>query len=245
MTVFRSLLVALKAAVLDVFSIGAAYGVVVAIFQWGRGRALVGVGENVPIESYVPMIMFAIVFGLSMDYEVFLLSRVKETWDAHHDHGVAVASGLAATGRAITCAALIMARVFAAFVASTDVVIKMLAVGLAASVLIDATVVRLVLVPAAMNRLGPSCWWLPRWLDRVLPHVEAEGTDGSEGVGGSASCPPGYELSTVTASVTPWPGKVICSTSTWTGPRRSWSTSPAAVDEELVSAKPVARSAAT
>jgi putative drug exporter of the RND superfamily len=132
------------------------------------------VHENVPIESYVPMMMFAIVFGLSMDYEVFLLSRVKEAWDTTGDNTRAVATGLATTARVITCAALIMASVFTAFVASTSVVIKMLALGLAASVLVDATVVRLVLVPATMALLGHWNWWLPRWLDRALPRIEPE-----------------------------------------------------------------------
>jgi len=175
MTTFRSLWLAVKAALLNVMSIGASYGVVVAVFQWGWGRSLLGVSENVPIESYVPMMMFAIVFGLSMDYEIFLLSRVKEDWDVGHDNGHAVASGLASTARVITCAALIMVSVFIAFVASTAVVIKMIAVGLAASVLIDASIVRLLLVPATMFLLGDSNWWLPRWLDRILPHIEAEG----------------------------------------------------------------------
>jgi len=115
----------------------------------------------------------AIVFGLSMDYEIFLLARVREAFLATGDTAGAVASGLAETGRVITCAALIMASVFIAFVASTDVVIKMLAIGLACSVLIDAVIVRLLLVPAVMNLLGDRCWWLPRWLDRVVPHIEA------------------------------------------------------------------------
>lgn len=174
MTASRSLLLAVKAAVLNLVSISAAYGVIVAVFQWGWGRGLLGVSENVPIESYVPVLMFAIVFGLSMDYEIFLLTRVKEAWDASHDHHLAVARGLSSTGRVISCAALIMASVFTAFVGSTDVVIKMLAIGLASSVLLDATVVRLVLVPAVMYLLGPSSWWLPRWLDGVLPHIEIE-----------------------------------------------------------------------
>ncbi len=177
MSAFRSLLLAVKAAVLNLLSIGAAYGVVVAVFQWGWGRSLIGVSENVPIESYVPMMMFAIVFGLSMDYEVFLLSRVKESYDRTRDAHGAVASGLASTARVITCAALIMVSVFVAFVGSSQVVVKMLAVGLASSVLIDATVVRLLLVPAVMNLLGDASWWLPRWLDRVLPHLEAEGRE--------------------------------------------------------------------
>jgi len=172
---FRSLLLAVKAALLNLLSIGAAYGAVVAVFQWGWGRSLIGVSEDVPIESYVPMMMFAIVFGLSMDYEIFLLSRVKEAYDRTGDNTRAVASGLAATARVITCAALIMISVFLAFVGSTSVVIKMLAVGLAVSVLIDASVVRLLLVPATMTLFGRWGWWLPRWLDRVLPHLSAEG----------------------------------------------------------------------
>ncbi len=132
MTAFRSLPLAVKAAVLNLFSVGAAYGVVVAVFQFGWGRRLLGISQNVPVEAYVPMIMFAIVFGLSMDYEVFLLSRVKETWDRTRDHHEAVAAGLASTrGGVITCGALIMIAVFISFVTSTDVVIKQLAVGLA------------------------------------------------------------------------------------------------------------------
>jgi putative drug exporter of the RND superfamily len=173
MSAFRSLVLAVKAALLNLLSIGAAYGVLVAVFQWGWGRSLIGVSQNVPIESYVPMMMFAIVFGLSMDYEIFLLARVREAFLATGDTAGSVASGLAETGRVITCAALIMASVFIAFVASTDVVIKMLAIGLACSVLIDAVIVRLLLVPAVMNLLGDRCWWLPRWLDRIVPHIDA------------------------------------------------------------------------
>jgi RND superfamily putative drug exporter len=174
---FRSVTLAIKAALLDLLSIGAAYGVVVAVFQWGWGRALTGLTENVPIESYVPMMMFAIVFGLSMDYEIFLLSRVREAWRATGDATGSVATGLASTARVITCAALIMVCVFAAFIASTGVVVKMLAVGLAAAVVIDASIVRLVLVPAFMMVLGNNNWWLPRWLDRILPHLDAEGNE--------------------------------------------------------------------
>ena len=176
MATFRSVLIALKAAILNLLSIGAAYGVIVAVFQWGWGGSLAGVGENVPIESYVPVLMFAIVFGLSMDYEVFLLSRVKEAWERTGDNTEAVADGLSRTARVITCAALIMASVFISFVLSSSVVVKMLAVGLAVSVIVDATVVRLVLVPATMTLFGRANWWLPAWLDRLLPHIEAEGT---------------------------------------------------------------------
>jgi RND superfamily putative drug exporter len=170
---FRSVVLALKAALLNLLSIGAAYGVLVAVFQWGWGSALLGVGEPVPVESYVPMMMFAIVFGLSMDYEVFLLSRVRERWLVTHDNGRSVADGLAATGRVITCAALIMTSVFFAFLLSTSVVVKMLALGLGVSVLIDATVIRILVVPAAMFVLDRANWWLPRWLDRVLPRLES------------------------------------------------------------------------
>jgi len=169
---FRAPVLALKAAVLNLLSIGAAYGVVVAVFQWGWGGSLLGVDEKVPVESYVPMMMFAIVFGLSMDYEVFLLSRVRERWLATGDNGRSVADGLAATARVITCAALIMTSVFLAFLISSNVVIKMLALGLGVSVLIDASLIRLVVVPATMFLLSRANWWLPRWLDRLLPRIE-------------------------------------------------------------------------
>ncbi|MYV66849.1 MMPL family transporter [Streptomyces sp. SID2131] len=178
--VFRGLLVALKAAVLNVLSIAASYGVVVAVFQWGWGGPALGVSGKVPIESYVPMMMFAIVFGLSMDYEIFLLSRVREAWLRTGDPKAAVAHALEITARVITCAALIMVSVFAAFVVSDDIVVKMLGLGLAASVLIDATVVRLLLVPAVMTLLGRHAWWTPHWLDRILPHLDTEGGGGAE-----------------------------------------------------------------
>jgi putative drug exporter of the RND superfamily len=169
---FRSPVLALKAALLNLLSIGAAYGVIVAVFQWGWGSSLVGVSERVPIESYVPMMMFAVVFGLSMDYEVFLLSRVREAWIATRDNHVSVSRGLAATARVITCAALIMTAVFLSFLLSDNVVVKMFALGLGASVIIDATVIRLVVVPATMFLLGRLNWWTPRWLDRALPRPE-------------------------------------------------------------------------
>ncbi|MFJ1878350.1 MMPL family transporter [Streptomyces chartreusis] len=175
LTVFRSLLVALKAALLNLLSIAAAYGIVVAVFQWGWGGSLFGIDEPVPVESYVPMMMFAIVFGLSMDYEVFLLSRVREAWLHTKDNHLSVATGLAGTARVITCAALIMTSVFLAFLLSSNVVIKMLALGLGVSVVIDATVVRLILVPSTMYLLGRANWWLPRWLDRLLPRLDPEG----------------------------------------------------------------------
>ncbi|MGW7499428.1 MMPL family transporter [Streptomyces luteogriseus] len=175
LAVFRGLLVAVKAAVLNVLSIAASYGVVVAVFQWGWGGPALGVHGKVPIESYVPMMMFAIVFGLSMDYEIFLLSRVHEAWLRTGDAKRSVAHALEITARVITCAALIMVSVFAAFIVSDNIVVKMLGLGLAVSVLIDATVVRLLMVPAVMTLLGRHAWWMPRWLDRVMPHIDAEG----------------------------------------------------------------------
>ncbi|MGV9455258.1 MMPL family transporter [Streptomyces sp. NPDC003635] len=180
LAVFRGLLVAVKAAVLNVLSIAASYGVVVAVFQWGWGGPALGVNGKVPIESYVPMMMFAIIFGLSMDYEIFLLSRVHEAWLRTQDAKASVAHALEITARVITCAALIMVSVFAAFIVSDNIVVKMLGLGLAVSVLIDATVVRLLMVPAVMTLLGRHAWWTPRWLDRILPHIDAEGEHGGK-----------------------------------------------------------------
>ncbi|MFD9000163.1 MMPL family transporter [Streptomyces sp. NPDC059582] len=171
MVAFRSLVIPLKAVVLNLLTTGASYGVLVAVFQWGWGDRLLGLSEPVPIESYVPMMMFAIVFGLSMDYEVFLLSRIAEEWHATHDNERSVGTGLSVTGRVISCAAMIMTVVFLSFTGSPTVVVKMLALGLAISVILDATVVRLVLVPSLMFLLGRGNWWLPGWLDRRLPHL--------------------------------------------------------------------------
>jgi RND superfamily putative drug exporter len=169
---FRAPVMALKAAILNLLSIGAAYGVIVAVFQWGWGSSWLGVSEKVPIESYIPMILFAIVFGLSMDYEVFLLSRIREEWDATYDNHASVAAGLSATGRVISCAALIMASVFFAFVLTTNVVVKMLALGLGVSVLIDATIIRLALVPATMFLLGGRInWWAPKWFNTARKDI--------------------------------------------------------------------------
>jgi RND superfamily putative drug exporter len=171
---FRSPVLALKAALLNLLSIGAAYGVIVAVFQWGWGGSLLGVSGTVPIESYVPMMIFAIVFGLSMDYEVFLLSRIREHWLLTGENRASVAVGLGQTARVITCAALIMASVFFAFLLSDSVVVKMLALGLGASVIIDATVIRLLIVPSLMFVFDRANWWTPAWLDRVLPHLDPE-----------------------------------------------------------------------
>jgi RND superfamily putative drug exporter len=176
MTVFRSVLVPLKAVVMNLLSIGAAYGLVVAVFQWGWFGGLIGIGEGGPIEPFIPMMMFAIVFGLSMDYEVFLLSRIKEEWDHTHNNARAVADGLAKTARVITAAAAIMVFVFGSFLLENERVIKIFGLGLSSAVLIDATIVRLLLVPATMELLGDRNWWLPKWLGRVLPKIDVEGT---------------------------------------------------------------------
>jgi RND superfamily putative drug exporter len=178
MMVFRSVAVPLKAAVMNLLSIGAAYGVIVAVFQWGWLKGLIGVQETVPIVSFMPMMLFAILFGLSMDYEVFLLSRVREEYLHRRDNDAAVIEGISATARVITSAALIMISVFAAFVLGDDPMIKMFGLGLAVAVLIDATIVRIVLVPATMKLLGDWNWWLPGWLDRLLPNLDVEGGTG-------------------------------------------------------------------
>ena len=185
---FRSVLVPLKAVVLNLLSIGAAYGVMVAVFQWAWLGSLFGVGRGAPIEPWAPMMLFAIVFGLSMDYEVFLLSKIRENFDATLDNSDAVANGVASTARVITAAAAIMVFVFGFFVFGDSREIKLIGLGLATAVLIDATVVRLLLVPATMELMGSRNWWMPKWLDRVVPHLDVEGghahyTDGTIAVG--------------------------------------------------------------
>jgi putative drug exporter of the RND superfamily len=174
MLVFRSLLVPLKAVIMNLLSIGAAYGVVVALFQWGWLSDLTGVQPG-PIETWVPMMLFAVVFGLSMDYEVFLLSRVREEWRRTGDSRTSVADGLAATAKVITAAAAIMVVVFGSFMLEFERTMKMMGIGLATAILLDATIVRLLLVPATMELLGDRNWWLPRWLDRILPDFDVEG----------------------------------------------------------------------
>jgi RND superfamily putative drug exporter len=175
MSVFRSVLVALKAGIMNLLSIGAAYGVLVAVTQWGWGKQLFGIHHTGPIANFIPMMMFAILFGLSMDYEVFLLSRVREEYLRTEDNGLAVADGLAMTARVITAAAAIMICVFLAFVLGPELTIKQIGIGLASAIFIDATLVRMVLVPSTMELLGKANWWLPRWLDRAIPHIGFEG----------------------------------------------------------------------
>jgi RND superfamily putative drug exporter len=173
--VFRSILVPLKAAVMNLLSIGAAYGVIVAIFQWGWGKSLIGVETTAPIEAWVPMMLFTILFGLSMDYEIFLLSRIREEYVKTRDNGLAVANGLAATARVITAAAAIMVTVFLSFVFGFDErAIKLFGMGLAVAIFVDATLVRMVLVPATMELLGNANWWFPKWLERIVPKISIE-----------------------------------------------------------------------
>ena len=176
MLVFRSIAVPAKAAVMNLLSIGGAYGVLVVVFQWGWGAELLGLEGPTPITSMIVVVMFPILFGLSMDYEVFLLSRIREEYAKVGDNAESVARGLAGTGRVVTSAALIMVAVFLSFVASPVPSLKMLGLGLAVAVAIDATLVRMVLVPATMALLGKANWWLPSWLDRLLPQFQVEGS---------------------------------------------------------------------
>ncbi|MGZ4144099.1 MAG: MMPL family transporter [Actinomycetota bacterium] len=175
MAVFRSVLVPLKAAIMNLLSIGASYGVIVAVFQWGWARQVVGVDKTGPIESWIPMMMFTILFGLSMDYEIFLLSRVREEYMRTRDNAASVADGVAKTGRVITAAAAIMIVVFLTFVVGFDIrQVKEIGLGLAVAVLVDVTLVRMVLVPATMELLGDANWWLPKWLERAIPRFSID-----------------------------------------------------------------------
>jgi RND superfamily putative drug exporter len=172
--VFRSVVVPLMASVMNLLATGAAFGIVVAIFQWGWLGSIIGIGKTGPIEAFVPVMMFAILFGLSMDYEVFLVSRIHEDWLHRKDNALAVKLGQAETGKVITAAATIMVLVFASFVFGGERLVKVFGVGLASAVLLDALVVRTVLVPALMHIAGPANWWLPRWLDRILPRLSID-----------------------------------------------------------------------
>ncbi|TWG90950.1 RND superfamily putative drug exporter [Nocardioides sp. J9] len=180
LVVFRGLLVAVKAVVVNLLSITASLGAVVAVFQWGWGVDLLDLGAAAPVEAWAPMMLIAIVFGLSMDYEVFLLSRVREVHDQGLGPGAAVTEGLARTARVITAAAAIMVCVFGSFVLGSSRELQLFGFGLAAAVLLDATVVRMVLVPAVMGLLGHRAWWLPAALDRRLPHLTVERPPGGE-----------------------------------------------------------------
>jgi RND superfamily putative drug exporter len=173
--VFRSLLIPAVAAVMNLLTAGASFGVITAVFQWGWATSLLGVDKTGPIEAFVPVMMFAIVFGLSMDYQVFLVTRIFEEWHRRGDNRDAVTHGLAATGRTITAAAAIMILVFGAFILGGERVIMLFGLGLAGAVLLDALIVRSVLVPGLMLLAGKANWWLPRSLDRVLPRLNVEG----------------------------------------------------------------------
>jgi putative drug exporter of the RND superfamily len=181
MAVFRSLVVPLMASAMNLLSAGAAFGVVTAVFQWGWGASLIGIDRAGPIEAFLPVMVFAILFGLSMDYEVFLVSRIYEEWRKRGDNREAVVHGLSATARTITAAATIMVLVFGAFILGGERVIMLFGVGLASAVLLDALIVRSVLVPALMLLAGKANWWLPAWLDRILPHLNVEGSDDDPG----------------------------------------------------------------
>ncbi len=177
MLAFRSVVIPVQAAVMNLLSIGAAYGVLIAVFQFGWLHSLIGLDSAVPIVSYVPLFMFAVLFGLSMDYEVFLVSQIKEHADAGEDPKRSVVSGLVTSGRVITAAATIMVFVFGSFVLNGDPTVKQFGIGLAVAVILDATVVRCLLVPARMASLGRFNWYLPRWLGRILPRINIEGEE--------------------------------------------------------------------
>jgi RND superfamily putative drug exporter len=174
MVVFRSILVPLKAMVMNLLSIGAAFGIIVAVFQWGWGASIIGVDGTGPIISFLPIFLFSIVFGLSMDYEVFLMSRIHEEWEHSHEPSASVTRGLALTGRVITAAAAIMVTVFASFMIGEDRIIKLFGLGLSSAVLIDAVIIRSVLVPAIMQLFGRRAWYFPAWLGRILPRLAVE-----------------------------------------------------------------------
>jgi RND superfamily putative drug exporter len=203
MLVFHSVLVPATAAVMNLLSVGAAYGVTVAVFQWGWAKGFVGLQSTVPITPFVPMMMFAVLFGLSMDYQVFLLTRVREEYDKTGNTREGVVRGLARTARVITSAALIMIFVFGAFVLNPTPEVKMFGLGLAVAVLVDATIVRMMLVPATMEILGDANWWFPKWLS-FLPKLDLEGTsatDQTDASGMSGDSGDGTERTPVGAGV--------------------------------------------
>jgi uncharacterized membrane protein YdfJ with MMPL/SSD domain len=177
MLAFRSIVIPVTAGIMNLISIGAAFGVVSAVFEKGWGISVVGLDAEVAIVSFVPLMMFAILFGLSMDYEVFLISHIREAWKREGDNRRAVVSGVATTGRVITSAALIMVSVFFAFIINGDPTVKQFGVGMGVAVAVDATLVRCLLVPAVMTLLGRANWWFPGWLDRIVPNFSIEGEE--------------------------------------------------------------------
>jgi RND superfamily putative drug exporter len=174
MLAFRSLVVPLTAAAMNLFAAGASFGILVAVFQWGWFSETLGIGAGGPIDAFLPVMFFAILFGLSMDYQVFLVSRMHEEWVHTHDNRHSISVGQAETGGIITAAAIIMIAVFGGFLLGDARVIKMIGLGLGAAIFIDAFVLRTVLVPSLMHALGRSNWWFPRWLDRITPRVSVE-----------------------------------------------------------------------
>jgi RND superfamily putative drug exporter len=188
--VFRSLWVPLVSAAFNLLSILAAYGVVVAVFQWGWGSSLLGVEGEIPIVSFVPLFMFAVLFGLSMDYNVFLQSRIREEYMRGLGPRESVVAGLARVARIILAAGAIMTAVFLGFVSDPEVVVKTIGLGLASAILIDVLVVRMVVAPAVITLLGDRAWWLPAWLDRILPRISLEG-EAAPAAGGAEPHEPG------------------------------------------------------
>jgi RND superfamily putative drug exporter len=177
MALFRSLLIPLIASIMNLLSVGAALGIMNAIFEWGWGRSLFAISSIAPVEVFVPVIMISILFGLSMDYEVFLVSRMHEEWLLKRDNAIAVTLGQAETGRVITAAAAIMILVFVSFVFGDNIIIKQFGIGLAGAIIIDAFIVRTALVPSLMHLFGKANWWLPAWLDRIVPQLHVEAAD--------------------------------------------------------------------
>jgi putative drug exporter of the RND superfamily len=195
--VFRSLVIPLTAAIMNLLSIGAAFGILVAVFQWGWAGSVFQVNQTGPIEAFLPVMMFAILFGLSMDYEVFLITRIQEEYLKTADNSTAVRNGLAATGKTITAAALIMILVFGAFILGGIRVIKEFGLGLAGGIFVDAFIIRMAVVPAVMILLGKANWWFPGWLDRILPHVTVDPELPDAGPSGTPPAAPEPEPVTV------------------------------------------------
>jgi putative drug exporter of the RND superfamily len=179
MLAFRSLVVPLTAAVMNLFAAGASFGIVVAIFQWGWGSEALGIGSGGPIDAFLPVLFFAILFGLSMDYQVFLVSRMHEEWVHTGDNARAIQVGQAETGGIITAAALIMIAVFGGFILGDARAIKLIGIGLGGAIFLDAFILRTVLVPSLMHQIGKANWYFPKWLDRITPHVSVEPDDDS------------------------------------------------------------------
>ena len=178
MTVFRSFLIPLTAAIMNLLSIGAAFGIVVAVFQWGDLASLIGLTGTSPVEAFLPVMLFAILFGLSMDYQVFLVSRMHEEYiKSGGDNKMAVRNGLASTGKTITAAALIMILVFGSFILGGERVIKEFGIGLAGGILVDAVLIRMAIVPSIMMLFGKANWWFPARLDRILPKLAVDPDD--------------------------------------------------------------------